>query len=238
MIRAIAMGAILAALVAEGQANAQAPADRASRLIQQLKDASGGPALDKPDGFHESGTLVRDGKPGTYEYWGDLHALRSAGSHTVAGIAGMGGFDGQAAWTVDMSGKVFVDASPKAVRAARLGAYVSIGGYFHPDRFPARFAYLGRRRHAGAAYDVVAVTPKDADTAALWLDAKTHRLMRISATADGVESDGDILRYQVVDGAWIGFSLSQTEGPHQMTQQLEHYVYGPVDAARFSPPNP
>jgi hypothetical protein len=150
----------------------------------------------------------------------------------------MGGFDGKAAWSVDAHGKVLIDSTPKGLSAARLGTYLSIGGYFYPDRFPAAFTYKGRRRHAGVRYDVVGVTPQGADTAELWLDAKTHRLARISVTADGVEGRGQILRYQVVDGTWIGFDITQTEGPHAQTQHLEHYVYGPVDAARFSPPNP
>ena len=238
MTRLIAMGAVTLATVFAADGAQAGGGDKAALLMQQLKAASGGAALDQPDGFHESGTLVRDGKAGVYQYWGDLRTLRSAGAHTVAGATGMGGFDGKAAWTVDPSGKVFVDASPKAVREARLGAYISIGGYFYPNRFPAAFAYQGRRRHAGVVYDVVEVTPKDADSAQLWLDVHTHRLMRLSAQADGVESVGDILRYQVVDGTWIGFALSQKEGSHQMTQQLTSYVYGAIDPARFSPPSP
>jgi hypothetical protein len=149
MTRLIAMGVALALSLMFAADGAHAGGDKAAWLMKQLKAASGGAALDQPDGFHESGTLVRDGKAGVYEYWGDLRSLRSAGTHTVAGATGMGGFDGKAAWSVDPSGKVFIDASPKAVRGARLGAYVSIGGYYYPDRFPAAFTYQGRRRHAG-----------------------------------------------------------------------------------------
>lgn len=237
MIRFIAAGALALVLAATARdASALSGADKAAKLIAALKAASGGAALDRPDGFHESGTLVRDGKAGVYEYWGDLRTLRSAGGHTVDGASGAGGYDGKAAWSIDPKGRVFIDATPKAVKAARLGAYVSIGGYFYPDRFPARFVYRGRRRQGAAAYDVVAVTPEGGDTAELWLDRQSHRLARLVADSDGVHSEGEIVRYQVVDGTWIGFELSQSEGPHHMTQQLEHYVYGPVDPARFSPP--
>lgn len=237
MRRLIAVSVVgLAVAGAAVAADAQARPDKAAILIQELKVASGGAALDRPDGFHESGTVTRDGKSGVYEYWGDLRMLRSTGSHTIAGQTSIGGFDGKQAWSVDPNGKVLIDATPKGVRGARLGTYISIGGYFYPDRFPATFAYKGRRRHGGGVYDVLAVTPKDADSADLWLDAKTHRLMRLSAEAEGVKSEGDILRYQQVDGTWIGFALSQTEGQHQMAQQLTAYVYGPVDPVHFSPP--
>ena len=175
MRRLIAVSAIVLAIAA-ATADAQARPDKAMMLIQELKAASGGAALDRPDGFHESGTVTRDGKAGVYEYWGDLRMLRSTGSHTIAGKTSIGGFDGKQAWSVDPNGKVLIDATPKGVRGARLGTYISIGGFYYPDRFPASFAYKGRHRHGGAVYDVVSVTPKDADSAELWLDAKTHRL--------------------------------------------------------------
>jgi hypothetical protein len=235
MIRSMVAGATIAALACT---SATAQPDKAQRLMRQLKAASGGAALDRPDAFHESGTIVRDGASGVYEYWGDLRTLRSAGNHTLSDATGGGGFDGQVAWSVDAAGKVSVDDSPKAVHGARLGTYLSIGGYFYPDRFPARFVYLGRQKQDGASFDVVAVTPQDADTADLWLDPKTHRLAQISVTADGVEGRGRVLRYQVVDGTWIGFDLTQTEGAHAQTQHLEHYVYGPVEPDRYAPPKP
>jgi len=234
----VASVAVLVIAVASAALAARTGPEKSATLLRELKEASGGAALDRPDGFHESGTLTRDGSAGVYEYWGDLRTLRSLGSHTIAGQTSVGGFDGKQAWSLDPNGKVLIDASPKGLRAARLGAYVSIGGYFYPDRFAATFSYQGSRRYSGSVYDVVAVTPKDSDTAELWLDAKTHRLMRICAEADGVKTSGDILRYEVIDGTWIGFALRQNEGPHQMTQQLTRYVYGPVDAARFSPPPP
>jgi hypothetical protein len=237
MARSIAAGMLmLATSLAAPAVAADRAHDKATELMNQLKAASGGAALDRPDGFHETGTVVRDGRSGTYEYWGDLHTLRSLGSHTFGKATGMGGFDGKTAWSVDPSGKVLIDSTPKGLRGARLGTYISIGGYFYPERFPAAFAYKGRRRHGSGLYDVVAVTPEGGDTAELWLDRKTHRLARLTADADGVRSEGEILRYQVVDGTWIGFSLSQTEGGHQMTNQLSRYVYGPVDPARFSAP--
>lgn len=230
-------GAMILVLVLGGSAYAaQTNTEKAAELMRELKAASGGAALDRPDGFHETQTVVRDGKTGVGEVWGDLRTLRSSGRHTLAGSTGSGGFDGETAWSIDPTGKVHLDTTPAGLKAARMGTYVTLGGYFYPDRFPATFAYLGQRRSGGVAYDVVAVTPRDGDTADLWLDRKTHRLMRLSAEVDGVKFSGDILRYQVVDGTWIGFENHQVEGPHRMTQHLTGYVYGPVDAARFSPP--
>jgi hypothetical protein len=239
MARLIAASILMLAFaIAAPTSAADRGPDKAARLMRQLKAASGGAALDQPDGFHETGTVVRDGQSGTYEYWGDLRALRSVGSHTLAGATVIGGFDGKTTWSVDPNGKVLIDSTPRGLSGARLGTYLSIGGYFYPDRFPASFAYRGRRHHGAGLYDVVAVTPQGGDTAELWLDSKTHRLARLVGDADGIHSEGEILSYQVVDGTWIGFGLRTREGEHRMAQQLVHYVYGPVDPARFSAPEP
>jgi hypothetical protein len=40
--------------------------------MAECKAAMGGPALDRPDAFRETGTMIRDSKAGTYETFGDL----------------------------------------------------------------------------------------------------------------------------------------------------------------------
>jgi hypothetical protein len=202
--------------------------------MAEMKAASGGAALDAPAGFHEIGTVVRDGISGTYETWGDLRVLRSAGSHTLGGSTGSGGFDGRVAWSLGADGAVHTDTTREGLAASRLGTYLTLGGYFYPDRFPAQFEYRGPRQADGAAYDVVTVTPADSDSADLWLDTATHRLQRISGTAGTATFLGVVERYQVVDGVWIAFALNQTEGSHQMVQELTSFVFEPVPAERFS----
>lgn len=111
-----------------------------------MKAASGGAALDRPPGFHEAGTVVRDGATGTYEIWADLHALRSTGTHSFGAKTGTSGFDGRRAWAVGPDGAVHVDTSPQGLAGARLGTYLTIFGFFYPDRFPAQFESRGLRK--------------------------------------------------------------------------------------------
>ena len=134
------------------------PSEQGARLMAQSKAASGGAALDSPAGFHEVGTFVRDGASGTYEVWGDLRALRSTASHTLGRNTFTNGFDGKTSWAVGPDGSVRKSDSSEALAEARLGTYLTIGGYFYPERFPARFEYVGRKQADGADYDVVRVT--------------------------------------------------------------------------------
>ena len=72
--------------------------DRAAegtRLISELREASGGAALDAPSGFHEIGTIALGGATATYETWGDFHQLRYASTRTRNGMSAMSGFDGR-----------------------------------------------------------------------------------------------------------------------------------------------
>ncbi len=82
------------------------------------------------------------------------------------------------------------------------------------------------------------VTPAGSLPADLWLDVRTHRLQRITGTDGTVAFTGVVKRYEVVDGIWVPFSLSQTEGEHAFTQELTSVTFGPVPAERFAPPTP
>jgi hypothetical protein len=225
-----------AALAASGCAKPQNAGDEAARLMAQLKAASGGAALDVPAGFHEVGSVDLDGVRGSYEVWADLHALRSVVQHTVGGRTRTSGFDGQKAWIVGPDGAVQIDTSPQGLASARLSTYLTIFGFFYPDRFPARFEYRGRREAEGAPHDVVTVTPAGSVPADLWLDARTHRLQRVSGSDGATTFQGVVKRYEVVDGIWIPFALSQTEGERHIAQDLTSVTFGRIPPERFAPP--
>jgi hypothetical protein len=231
---------VLAVLIgAAPQVGAQtAPIDRiALKLMAECKAASGGAALDAPVAFHETGTILCDGKSGAYEMYGDLHTLRTAGIHTLDGKIGGGGYDGISAWHVGSDGKVVVSTSPAELADQKMSAYMTVGGYFYPTRFPAKFAYLGRKSAGAKSFDVVEVTPEGASSADLWLDTATHRMARFTAAPGAEKAYTEILEYRVVAGTWIGFKNRQIEGPHKMVQTLATYDYVPLDPARFSPAN-
>jgi hypothetical protein len=201
-----------------------------------LRAANGGPALDRHAAFHETGTVIRDGMAGTYEMYGDLHALRTAGIHTLEGKVSGGGFDGTTAWHYGPDGKVTKSTDAREIANARSDAYGTLGAYNWPDRFPATFKYVGERIYQSKPYDVVEVTPEGATPSDLWLDKTTHRIARVKVT-DGHDSASiEIWDYRPVDGTFIGFRNVQSEGAHKMAQSLATFDYVPLDERRLAPP--
>ena len=227
---------VVGALIAAPSGKPTSGMEEGTRLIAQLKAASGGAALDAPAGFHEVGTVTRDGVSGTYEVWADLHTLRSTAAHTFGKNTSTSGFDGEKAWSVGPDGRVQEVTSPEGLASARLGTYLTVFGFFYPDRFPARFQSRGRKEADGGTYDVVTVTPAESSPADLWLDVRTHRLQRITGSDGQMTFEGVVKRYEVVDGIWIPFALSQTAGGHRVTQELTSVTFGPVAAEWFAPP--
>ncbi|HEX3942601.1 MAG TPA: hypothetical protein VHW69_00800 [Rhizomicrobium sp.] len=235
MLATISLASLLA-LSAHAQPSTNTSDPKARALMAALRVASGGKALDKHDAFHETGTIIRDGKAGTYEMYGGLHALRTAGIHTLEGKVGGGGFDGTTAWHFGPDGKVMKSTNVKEVANARSDAYFTLGAYNWPERFPATFRYLGSLSYQSKLYDVVEVTPEGATPADLWLDKKTHRIARVTVT-DGHDSASiEIWDYRPVEGTRIGFRNYQVEGPSKMTQSLATFDYVPLDPKRLDPP--
>ena len=233
MIRRMFFAAVLALGAC---ATAPTPQQEGERLMALLKVASGGAALDAPAGFHEAGIALRDGMPVTYETWGDLHALRTRSEMTIGGTTRTSGFDGKVAWAMGPDGKAAIDTSEEGLAGARLSAYLTVGGYFYPDRFPARFDHAGTRSSNGKIYDVVTATPVGAPSVDFWLDPDTHLLQRISGMDGATPFEGDVGRYETIDGAMIGFELHQKQGEHRMDMTLMHYVFEAVPFERFAPP--
>ena len=212
------------------------PVREGVRLMGELRAASGGAAVDVPNGFHETGVVVENGQTSEYETWGDLHELRWAGTHTRAGVARASGFDGHVAWMRGPDGAVHTATSPESLAGARLGAYLTIAAFLYPDRFPARFEYKGRQSADGETFDVVTVTPQGSVPIDFWLDVTTHRLSRVVGMDGTTPFRGIVEREEIVSGVRVASSIRQIEGEHDMAQTVRSYEFVDVPAERFSPP--
>ena len=146
------------------------------------------------------------------------------------------GFDGRTSWSAGPDGTVETDTSEKSVRDTRLGTYLTIAAYFYPDRFPARFDYVGLKEAEGETYDVVTVTPEGSASVDLWLDRSTHLLERISGMDGDTPFSGKVTRYEAVDGTMIGFELHQKQGEHTLVLTLSSYTFEDVPPELFAPP--
>jgi hypothetical protein len=227
----VLLGMMAAAAVAAGGSD-----PRALELMAQLKAATGGPALDRPQAFHERGVMTRDGHEGTYETFGDLVGFRTSSANTFAGRVRRGGFDGRASWSVGPDGTVKVATDEPTLKGERLGTYLTLSGYLYPDRFPASFRYLGHRDADGRGFEVVAATPEGGQTAELWLDGQTHRLARVKIADGEGAMDGEVGDWRQVDGTWVGYSLTIRQGGHEMRLQLTEFGYVPREETLFEAP--
>jgi hypothetical protein len=226
------------ALLLTGCAPKHDAADAGLRFMMLMKSASGGNALDGLSGFHETGTVSLGGQTRTYETWGDFHALRTVSTTTRGdGISMTNGFDGTVAWLVDPDGGVHRDNRPETLAAARLGAYITVSGYFYPDRFPADFEYLGRKTADGVAYDVVTVTPEGAGPIDFWLDTENHRLQRLTGQDGDVPFEGVVRRYDAYNGISVPVEMTQTIGGDVMEHKVLSYDFTAVPEGRFIPPD-
>jgi hypothetical protein len=224
------LGLILAAALATGSDA------RALELMAELKAATGGAALDRPQAFRERGVMVRDGREGTYETFGDLVGMRSTSAQSFGEMSMRGGFDGHSAWHAGPDGKVQASTEEATLKGERLGTYLTVSGYLYPERFPASFHYVGHRDVDGRGYELVAVTPQMAETAELWLDAKSHRLARMKTTDGGVAVEGEVGDWREVDGTWVGHALTIRQGGHEVRLKLTEFRYVPREEARFEAP--
>jgi len=224
------------ALIAGAAQAAPASDPQALRLMQQCKAATGGSALDLPEAFRETGAIDHGGRVDPYETFGDLHSLRYASQHSMDGKQLRAGFDGVTVWNVGLDGQVLIARDAPTLRGERLGTWMTLSGYLYPDRFPASYQYIGRRRLRGRPYDVVLATPADADPVQLWLDPTTHRVAHIDAATKDGRIVGDISDYRLVSGTWVGFAIDVLQAGQLTHLRIGSFSYIPLSQAQLAPP--
>lgn len=204
-------------------------------LLARMRASCGGDAWDRVQGWHETGRADMPGRPGLrYEAFHEIGTLRTTYVQRLDGrIVRLGGFDGSASWRVRPDGGVESSAEPAALRRTRRDMYLSNFGYFFPGRFPARFALAGEQSLNGRTFQVLRVTPADADSADLWVDRETGRIGRIVAGAEMAEGSD----YRMFGGVCAPTRLRQGDGDpaHEIVLGVETVETGPIDPARFVP---
>ena len=214
-------------------ATASVPADPAGALLSRMRAACGGAAWDRVQGWRESGRLEAPGRPSLhYEVIRDMRTLKNVYiNHLGARVLGVTGYDGVKLWRLGREAKIETTDDPAVLRKRRRHAYLGSFGYFFPDRFAATFSVRGSQTVEGRSYDVLRVTPADAEGADLWIDRETSRVARIVVEGEmAVPSD-----YRTFDGVCAPTKVRQTDGTaaNEVTLYLETVRTGPVQATAF-----
>ena len=167
-------------------------------LLRQMKAACGGPAWDRVQSWHETSRMeLPDGRTIENEVWHDMHSLKSAMIGRVAGkIVRRAGFNGSSYWRAGPDGKIRVGSDPAILRQQRRDAYLSSFGWFFPERFQATFQRGSDVSLENRTFQVLHISPQDAESFDLWLDPATHLVRRIVAGPEYA----DLSNYKVFDG--------------------------------------
>ena len=208
---------------------------REAALLAQMRAACGGDAWEKVKGWHERGKVDMAGQSGlTYEAFHEMTTLRTTYVQRLNGkIIRLGGFDGANGWRVRPDGTVETVSDMAQLRKMRRDMYLSNAGYFFPTRFPARFELTGVQPLDGRTFDVLRITPTDAESADLWVDRETHRIHRIAAGNEVAEGTG----YRMFGAVCAPTLLRQGDGDpaHDIILSVEVVETGPIDPQRFEP---
>ncbi len=160
-----------------GVSEARSFAPKAKAVIAASKHATGGTAWDKPEGCVERGTHA----DGAVSYL-TRFSLRTYGMRTDddrGGKVRSMGFDGKVRWQAAGSGPAETSADRASIQEAIVTNYLSINGFFFPDRFPATFRYVRAASEGGRRFDIVEITPKKGRPLQIWFDRQTHLIRRV-----------------------------------------------------------
>ena len=131
-----------------------------------------------------------------------------------------------------------VASDPAQLSEAILTDYISINGFFFPDRFPATFTYLREAAEAGRGYDVLAITPKGSRTLEIWFDRETHLIRRVVDVQGTPPTKVEADQYRTIDGLTIATRLTifGPDGAVADHGAVLSFRCGPIDQAIFAPP--
>lgn len=156
--------------------------------------------------------IVTSGLTGTLETLFDAGTGLFRNTQVLGPASGGDGYDGSVVWLQDAAGQTLLQGSEDAVRGAVNAAYQNARGYWHPDRFPADIAYLGRRSDGGQAFDVLRVTPAGGRPIEEWFGAHSHLLERTVEQAATQTTTTFLGDYRPTLGAQFAYRIRQTTG--------------------------
>lgn len=216
-------------------AAAQAAPPSAEAVVAAAKRATGGAAWDTPQGCTERGSH------GGVTYL-TRFSLRGYGMRTDASRGGNTrsmGFDGTARWQAAGPGAVDIKSDPASLQEAIMTNYLSVNGFFFPDRFPARLRYVRQARKGKRRFAVIEMTPTGGRPLEVWFDTQTHFIERVidgKGTPPVRVEAGDYRRNAA--GLTIAHRLTvySPDGTVLDRGDVTDFECGAIDTALFSPP--
>ncbi len=226
---------LAAANFCSGAARAAPPS--AEAVVAASKRATGGAAWDTPQGCTETGSHG-DGAI-TYLTRFSLQGYGMRTDGTRGGDTRSMGFDGKVRWQTAGPGAVDSKSDPASLQEAIMTNYISVNGFFFPDRFPARLRYLRTAQEAEHRFDIIEMTPTGGRPLEVWFNRQTHFIERV---IDGqgtppVRVEASDYRRNTA-GLTIAHRLTvySTDGAVLDRGVVTGFDCGAIDTRAFSPP--
>ena len=208
-------------------------------ILSLNRAASGGAVL----ALHPAAFLQYDyagnGLTGKVSGTNDLKDGRFEQDFAIGPQKGANGYDGTHVWTKDNSGIVTLQEGGDAIPLAVNNAYRNANLWWRPGYGGAAVASDGEKSDAGAAYDVLTVTPKGGKPFDAWFDVKTHLLHRIDEAQAGVMTVTTLSGYRDFAGVPTPVDTVVSTGDKKYDQHLTltkaAFVDVP-DTALYAPP--
>jgi len=234
----LAMACLAAVLFAGAPRAAPDPVAQADAILDQARAASGGPAWDKLQGWSESGVINRAGRTIAYHTWIDARRLTLLTERNVDGKVVTRGFDGRTVWVSGADGVVHATQDASAVQSARRNVYFDIYGFFLPKRFPAQRVYVGPQVSNGQVYDVVRITPQDAEPMDVWFDRRTHLVWAIVDTDKAHPLIALLADFAPTGGLMLPHTVAQSAGGPvaESIQHIAAYDFQAAEPKSFASP--
>lgn len=231
--------AFLALSLLSSPANSSAPRrllSKAETVIAAAKRATGGAAWDKPQGCFETGThgdgaISYRTRFSLLDYGLRIDSERGGDSRSM-------GFNGKARWQAAGAGKADVRSDPASLEEGIVTNYLSIGGFFFPDRFPASFNYLRSAREAARRFDVIEIVPQGGRALEVWFDRRTHLIQRVVDTHGSPAVRVDASDYRSAGGLMVAYRLDVfgPDGTVADRGAVISFRCGAIDSSIFDPP--
>lgn len=156
---------------------ADAATQKAQAIVAASKRATGGAAWDRLQGCIEHGTRADGATRYLTQFSLQDYGMRTDGER--GGNVRSMGFDGKARWQSAEAGKLDIKADAASLEEAIVTNYLSVNGFYFPERFPATLAYVRSATEAGQKFDVVEVTPRGGRPFHVWFDSRSHLIQRV-----------------------------------------------------------
>jgi hypothetical protein len=214
-------------------AAASAAAEQATPdVLAQNRVASGGDAWPAAANVSVQYRYVGQGMTGTITSTFDARDGDFVDSYEIGPTSGANGFDGDTAWTRDMSGALTPEAGGDLRALAVNEAYRNANQWWRPDHGEADVSSATKRTEGGMTFDVLSITPRGGKPFDVWFDAKTHLLARTVEMQQFTRITTFFSDYRPARGVQIAGKLIIDDGTGAQYRQTETLVSATFSARR------